>query len=64
MRGHDKVVQLILDFATNNNIGPEILFVENKANCTPIQIASKNGHNAVVELLNSWGVPSENSNVQ
>ena len=64
MRGHDKVVQLILDFATNNNIGPEILFVENKANCTPIQIASKNGHNAVAESLNSWGVPSENSNVQ
>jgi Ankyrin repeats (3 copies) len=49
--GHEKVVELLLNFATENKIDPNILFQKDELGRTPLHCASIYGHEKVVELL-------------
>ena len=59
-RGHEKVVQSLLNFATENNIDPNILFAKGEDGDTSLHLASRNGHAKVVQLLLDFVTENKN----
>ena len=57
--GHEKVVELLLNFAPANNIDINILFAKDENGRTPLHWASKYGHEKVVELLRNFATQND-----